>query len=96
MGRRQPARNKKKLRAKRRMIALKGECAKCGSKERLTIDHIISLANGGSQAQSNWQVLCFPCNQDKRIIDDGITYRASPPIINIKMSKVLEISKRLS
>lgn len=56
---------KKKLRAARRLRERVGECKKCGSKENLTIDHIIPLIKGGSKAQKNWQVLCNSCNQEK-------------------------------
>lgn len=60
--------NPQKRKAKRRMIEEIGKCQnpKCGSKENLTIDHIISLKQGGTNAQTNWQVLCLFCNQNKR------------------------------
>lgn len=40
-------------------------CAKCGSTKDLTLDHIISLANGGTNDAANAQVLCRKCNSQK-------------------------------
>ena len=41
------------------------ECLKCGSSYRLSIDHIISVKNGGSNKLSNLQPLCKSCNSEK-------------------------------
>ena len=44
-------------------------CKNCGqtNKEtKLTIDHIIPLASGGSNDISNLQTLCYKCNQKKK------------------------------
>lgn len=48
--------------------AQKGRCGYC--RTRLTtsnehIDHIVALANGGTNHRSNIQLLCAPCNQRK-------------------------------
>jgi 5-methylcytosine-specific restriction endonuclease McrA len=40
-------------------------CALCGSEEKLTIDHIVPLAKGGSNYISNIQPLCGRCNRTK-------------------------------
>ena len=41
-------------------------CRACGTGVRLTIDHIIPRAIGGSMDDpANWQVLCSPCNSVK-------------------------------
>jgi 5-methylcytosine-specific restriction endonuclease McrA len=40
-------------------------CAKCGSGENLTVDHIIPKSRGGKNWLKNLQTLCQPCNQQK-------------------------------
>lgn len=48
------------------LCALYGNrCACCGSPERLTPDHIIALARGGSNRIANIQPLCLDCNRRK-------------------------------
>lgn len=45
------------------------KCAKCGNSgdlKTLEIDHIIPVANGGTNDERNLQVLCYECNMDKR------------------------------
>lgn len=41
-------------------------CARCGSTERLTVDHVIPMIRGGSDELSNLQTLCKSCNSAKR------------------------------
>lgn len=43
----------------------KNKCVKCGSRTRLEVDHIISDAEGGSNAMSNLQTLCHHCHSIK-------------------------------
>lgn len=40
-------------------------CAVCGSKDDLTVDHIIPRARGGTNESGNLQVLCRFCNSKK-------------------------------
>jgi 5-methylcytosine-specific restriction endonuclease McrA len=43
-----------------------GKCLLCGEQpERLTVDHIVALAKGGSNWPDNLQGLCHSCNSRK-------------------------------
>lgn len=42
-----------------------GKCIKCGSNEKLEFDHIIPVADGGSNTERNIQLLCESCNRSK-------------------------------
>lgn len=51
-------------------------CLRCGTKDRITIDHVIPLVAGGADDITNWQPLCFWCNNAK---GEGATdYRPKP------------------
>jgi hypothetical protein len=41
------------------------KCARCGSTERLELDHIIPRFMGGPTTRENSQTLCRPCNRSK-------------------------------
>ncbi len=43
----------------------KGQCTRCGSRERLEYDHIIPLSKGGSSTVRNIELLCETCNRKK-------------------------------
>jgi 5-methylcytosine-specific restriction endonuclease McrA len=45
-------------------------CKKPFPFEQMTADHIVALANGGSDWPSNIQMLCRPCNSSKGTKDD--------------------------
>jgi len=44
-------------------------CCKCGAKKDdgaiLEVDHVVAIANGGSNDPANLQTLCFQCNRGK-------------------------------
>lgn len=51
----------------RKMIKDKwnNECAYCGSKENLTIDHVVPRSKGGTDIVTNVVCSCKECNNDK-------------------------------
>ena len=52
-------------------------CRACGMvTETLEIDHIVGMANGGSDDDGNLQALCVPCHERKTIMDNGGRPRA--------------------
>lgn len=51
---------------RRQLIVQKGQrCAHCNTMENLTVDHKLARSLGGTNARSNLQVLCKPCNWQK-------------------------------
>ena len=42
-----------------------GKCKKCGSRKNLEYDHIIPVAEGGSNTARNIELLCEACNRAK-------------------------------
>ena len=42
-----------------------GKCVKCGSRKNLEYDHIIPVAEGGSNTARNIELLCEACNRAK-------------------------------
>lgn len=45
----------------------RGRCYYCGRRRKLTIDHKVALARGGSNRPSNLVLACKPCNSRKGI-----------------------------
>lgn len=43
-----------------------GRCVCCGSKEQLTVDHIVPVSAGGDSNITNIQPLCLSCNSSKQ------------------------------
>ena len=56
----------------RREVLAVGKCRFCGSKERLSVDHIIPVIRGGRTERSNLQCLCLPCNIKKGARPNGV------------------------
>jgi hypothetical protein len=42
-----------------------GCCVRCGSKQDLHFDHVIPVAKGGGNSETNIQILCQACNLQK-------------------------------
>jgi len=49
------------------LIRDNNSCVKCGSQKDLQFDHIVAVANGGSNEEANVQVLCKDCNLRKGV-----------------------------
>lgn len=54
---------------------LEGECAYCGANGKLTLDHVIPLARGGSHRLENLVAACKSCNSRKGARDE-LEFRA--------------------
>ena len=52
-------------RIRQTIIDRDGCCQRCGTEERLTVDHIVPRVLGGDDNPSNLQVLCSRCNSSK-------------------------------
>ena len=67
---------------KRRVVAKSGsKCKKCGSNERLEVDHIVPIHAGGTTDEDNLQVLCHDCHREKTKLD-GQTVTDSHTLLN--------------
>lgn len=42
-------------------------CLRCGSRDRLTVDHVIPESKGGNASLDNLQTLCHSCNSWKSV-----------------------------
>ena len=53
------------------MKSQKGRCVycRCDIRKAFQVDHIVPVSAGGSNGRSNLQLLCKPCNLDKRAKD---------------------------
>jgi 5-methylcytosine-specific restriction endonuclease McrA len=45
-------------------------CGKTPKDERLVIDHITSVARGGTNDVNNLRTLCFECNHGKMLLEE--------------------------
>lgn len=57
--------------AQRRIIKTRDEyrCVKCGSTDKLHVDHILPIAEGGEPTLANGQTLCAKCHSRKTVSD---------------------------
>lgn len=44
-------------------------CTSCGARERLEVDHVIPVAQGGTWSLDNARTLCRPCHREKTAQD---------------------------
>lgn len=62
----------KELSSKRRRLFWRTAnriCVTCGTRDNLTIDHILARSLGGTNAFANLQILCDPCNFAKSLVE---------------------------
>lgn len=52
------------------------KCLWCGSQEELTLDHKLARCFGGSNEESNLQVLCSACNNKKAVLEHRVFEQA--------------------
>ena len=63
---------KKKNRIVKILKRRDGRCVKCGTRDHLTVDHIISTGFGGAiLKKTNLQLLCYNCNNRKSITKEN-------------------------
>lgn len=48
-------------------------CLRCGTSERLSLDHIVPWSRGGPDTIDNLQTLCTPCNSRKGARLEGVS-----------------------
>jgi len=58
--------------------AFSQSCVYCGSKEKLTIDHVIPLAKGGTHELKNLLPCCRSCNSSKNCSPVQSWYQSKP------------------
>jgi 5-methylcytosine-specific restriction endonuclease McrA len=67
-------------RIRQTVINRDGCCQKCGTEDRLSVDHIVPRSLGGTDNLDNLEVLCSSCNSSKggRFFDSART----PPTLH--------------
>lgn len=68
-----------------------GECAYCGSKVKLTLDHFIPITKGGSDVQGNLLPACGSCNSKKHNYDAIEWYKKQPFFDKKRLKQILKI-----
>lgn len=72
------------------------KCLRCGTTERITIDHVLPLNKGGSNSIENIQPLCIYCNSSKQdAYEDYRPIEDRTPLEQlIELGKKVNLSKR--
>lgn len=68
-----------------------GECAYCGNKVKLSLDHFIPLNKGGSDVQGNLLPACLSCNCSKRNFDAIDWYKSQSFFDKKRLRQILKI-----
>ena len=68
-----------------------GECAYCGSKVNLTLDHFIPINKGGSDVQGNLLPACLSCNSSKCNNDAIEWYKKQSFFSQKRLKQILKI-----
>ncbi len=68
-----------------------GECAYCGSKDKLTLDHFIPITKGGSNVQGNLLPACQSCNCSKNSKDVIEWYKKQTFFTQKRWKQILKI-----
>lgn len=66
-----------------------GECAYCGNKNDLTLDHIIPQSKGGEDKLSNVICACVSCNSSKAY-QNWKDWYSSQIFFNLEKQKLIE------
>jgi len=64
---------------------LSRQCVFCGTKENITLDHVIPVARGGRHSVGNLMPLCLSCNTSKQ----------DKTFMEFRMSKILQAEMKL-
>jgi 5-methylcytosine-specific restriction endonuclease McrA len=68
-----------------------GECAYCGNKVKLSLDHFIPLTKGGSDVKGNLLPACLSCNSSKGNKDAIDWYKKQPFFNQKRLKQILKI-----
>lgn len=72
-----------------------GKCAICGSYvnfDDMTVDHIVPLSRGGTNAMRNLRLACRTCNRSKgNLSDEEFCRLAFKIIVNYKRKSLMNI-----
>lgn len=69
------------------------ECCYCGSKENLTLDHVLPQSKGGSDTTKNLVCSCHKCNHSKGHIPWKEWYQAQSFFTEERMNAIVDWMK---
>jgi 5-methylcytosine-specific restriction endonuclease McrA len=73
-------------------FALTDGCAYCGADEKLTLDHVVALNDGGLHVPSNLVGACSTCNSSKQDKPVEAWFRAQPFFSEQRWQRIQEIT----